>query len=266
MAAALSLLAPGLGQAYCGEPARGGALLLSALVPLWALPLHVMTAGISSIKTEYCAICALACCALCASVIDAALLARRRQNMAQKAANRAAVYIVYALTAWALTAATLSVFTSSFPLHRAHEADAGPKVRQGRLILVNGLSRGPWQPGELVMTGSGWLARIMTAPGDRAALRDGRLVINGLALEHRAPADAEAARLFASSPERLYLETNRGATYAIEQELPRKLSGATTGIPLKKGQTLAARDNRLNEGWWRVIEAEDILGRAESLF
>jgi len=265
LAAVLSLAAPGLGQIYSGSPTRGAAFLLLCIVPLWALPFYVLLTGKQAIGTLFIVSCAAVCAAGIASCLHAFLATKKKPEIRAARYNSVPFYVLYAPVAWAAMAGSLFTFFSFFPLSQAGPADSGPSLPRGQIILVNRLADKKFSPGDLVMTLDGGVFRVIALSRDRAALRQGMPVINGEPLKHRVPSDAETAGLSPGSTENLYWEKNRDREYAVEQELPKKITEAAAGVPLKQNELFLARDNRMKQGWYKAVSRDGIAGTVEPL-
>jgi signal peptidase I len=192
IAALLSLLTPGLGQVYVGRPARGAvwffAILAVAAAALyfvlnqprfWMIVLSV-TAWLGATLFQ---------------IGEAAVLARRATHYQLRRYNRWYVYVALLAVSIALNVATCLALTGDVAtpagVHLVDSYGMQPAIQRGDRFLAdrnyyrrNVPARGdvtvyqhPRRPEML------YVKRIVALAGDRVAIRDGRAVVNGFALD-----------------------------------------------------------------------------------
>jgi signal peptidase I len=192
VAALLSLLMPGLGQVYVGRPARGAAWFF-AILAVEAAALYVI------LHQPRLWLVALGVAAWLAATLfqigEAAVFARRAAHYQLQRYNRWYVYVALFAVGVALGVASCLMLTrdraTPAGLHSVDSYSMQPTILRGERFLAdrnhyrhNAPARGeiavyvhPRQP-ELL-----YVKRIIALPGDRVAIRNGRAIVNGFALE-----------------------------------------------------------------------------------
>lgn len=187
-AAVLSLLLPGLGHLYVGQPRRAVALLgalfvlHAAFILCWFgwLPRSWIIAGVMLFGV----------CLYTFAIIDAALAARRAGDYQRQRYNRWYVYVVILAAAPIVSAALTTVVAASVAgpgYYEVPSASMDPTLRVGDTLLVDtryyrthAPARGevaaytnPRQPGVT------FIKRIVALGGDTIAVSGGHVVIEG---------------------------------------------------------------------------------------
>ena len=210
IAALFSLLMPGLGQVYVGRPVRG-ATWFFVILALEATALYAVLN-----QPRFWLLMPLVATLLAAvlyQIVEAAVLARRSTPYSLRRYNKWYVYV----TLFALSI----VLNIVLCLALAHDAarpigmlavdssSMQPTILRGDRFLAdrsyyrgNAPARGdvavyvhPRQ-GELL-----YVKRIIALPGDRVAIRDGRAVVNGFALEEPYAIFGDPAALYSNARE-----------------------------------------------------------------
>ena len=192
IAALLSLLVPGLGQVYVGRPVRGAvwfvAILAVASAALYFL-LH---------QPRFLMI-ALSLAAWLAATLfqigEAAVLARRAAHYQLRRYNRWYVYVALLAVSMALNVATCLALSRDVAtragMHSIDSSSMQPAIQRGDRFVAdrnhyrhNEPAHGdvavylhPRRPETL------YVKRIVALAGDRVAIRDGRAIVNGFALD-----------------------------------------------------------------------------------
>ena len=192
IAALLSLLVPGLGQVYVGRPARGAAWFLAILAVEAAMLYFLFT------QPRFWMI-ALSIAAWLAATLfqigEAAVLARRATHHQLQRYNKWYVYVALFAVSMALNVATCLALTrdAATParMYSINSSDMQPALQRGDRFVAdrnhyrrNEPARGdvavylhPRRPETL------YVKRIVALAGDRVAIRDGRAIVNGFALD-----------------------------------------------------------------------------------
>jgi signal peptidase I len=192
IAALLSLLMPGLGQVYVGRPGRGAAWFFAILAVEAAALYFILN------QPRFWMI-ALSIAAWLAATLfqigEAAVLAHRAAHYQLRRYNRWYVYVALLGVSTALNVATCLALTRGVAtpagVHSVDSYSMQPAIQRGDRFLAdrnyyrrNVPARGdiavylhPRQPEML------YVKRIIALAGDRVAIRDGRAIVNGFALE-----------------------------------------------------------------------------------
>lgn len=218
-AAALALLAPGLGQLYIGRPRRAAAFFAISLVLYAALNAIASSTAIWS-ATTFIVGAILAASAFCFSlfvIADAYRGAARLRQLELRRYNRWYVYLAVIL-------ATAGLFTAvDFTPIDAHaykipSSSMVPTLIPGDRILVSSAAyrTDPPDRGDVVVhmladpSRGTYVKRLVGLPGDRIQIRDGVLHINDVPvarelLEDQTQPPSRSSR--SAGPGTLYLET-----------------------------------------------------------
>jgi signal peptidase I len=201
VAIVLSLLATGLGHIYCGRIVTGLALFLasSLFAPLAFLasllePSTLLLLGLLGAALGVVGLYLFA-------VVDAFALARRlRDDYVLREFNRGPLYALFILVGVTYPPGVVHYLrANAFEAFLVPTASEAPNILPGDRVLVNKqllhqryprrgdvvVFRTPRQPGRQ------WIQRIIALPGDRVALRQNEVFVNGKKLEHeRVPSES----------------------------------------------------------------------------
>lgn len=215
IAALLSLLMPGLGQVYVGRPVRG-ALWFFVVLAIEAAALHAILN-----QPRFWLLMptvAILLAAVLYQIIEAAVLARRSAPYSLRRYNKWYVYVALFALSTALNVALCLVLTRDMArpvgMLSVDSYSMQPTIQRGDRFLAdrtyyrgNAPARGdvavymhPRQ-GELL-----YVKRIIALPGDRVAIRNGRAVVNGFALEEPYAIFGDPAALYNNAREITVLE------------------------------------------------------------
>ncbi len=216
VAGALSLLVPGLGQLYNGEPAKAVVFAL-----LRALPgLVAAAAAVSDNAPSHLRVWSLAvggCVAVwLAAPAEAAWASLRRRDFTPGAVNRAAVYVLAGALGTALFVGSIAALGSVLALERAGTDDMRPTIDRTSLLLVR--RRAAVSAGDVVLAraeSGRFLARVIASDGRRVTVRDGRLSVGGFELPVGVYSAEELARAGLANRAELFFETNGMREYPI---------------------------------------------------
>jgi len=192
IAALLSLLMPGLGQVYVGRPVRG-AVWFVAVLAVEAAALYSMfnQPRFWMIVLSFAAWLV----AMPFQMGEAAVLARRTTHYQLQRYNKWYVYVALLAISMALSAASGLALTRDAAtragVHSIDSSSMHPAIQRGDRFIAdrnhyrrNVPTRGdvavyvhPRRPETL------YVKRIVALAGDRVAIRDGRAIVNGFALE-----------------------------------------------------------------------------------
>ncbi len=214
LAAALSFVVPGVGQMYCGRPARGVTLLAAALAlsPVWVL-ISLLPVGNA---TYYALIVGMPAASIVLAfwaAVDAFRLARRVPADAPlRFSQHAAVYLlllVGGLTA--STASTLAIRAWCLHAYLIATPSMAPALHAQDRVLANYLRYHlrDVERGDIVVfhppgRDRVYVKRVIGLPGERVEIEDGRVFVNGEALPTETSANGDV------------LETCGSRSYAIE--------------------------------------------------
>ena len=192
IAALLSLLVAGLGQVYVGRPARGAAWFLAILAVeaaalysllhqprFWMIALSI-TAWLTATLFQ---------------IGEAAVLARRATHYQLQRYNRWYVYVALLAVGTALGVATCLALTrdAATPagVHSIDASSMQPAIQRGDRFVAdrNYYRRHPPARGDVAVYVHPrrpellYVKRVIALAGDRVAIRDGRAIVNGFALD-----------------------------------------------------------------------------------
>jgi signal peptidase I len=190
LAAALSILVPGLGQVYCGKLLRGLALGLAygVAIPV-VLGLLAYHGPASTIVFAFLMIAATFG-VLVVATIDACRLARRtRTDYSPKPYNGPGLYVLLALMIQGSSLGyALHVRGSLFEAFRVPAASVYPNIVPNDRILVDKTAyrKADPQRGDLVLFKpptehwrTHYIKRVVALPGDTVSMQQGSLHVNG---------------------------------------------------------------------------------------
>jgi signal peptidase I len=226
VAALLSLLCVGLGQMRCGRMRRGLALFLSVvLAGSAASVLPVVTVPSRPALLALVGVVATGLALFLASILDAALLARRMRRRGLPVGQRpgpvlAVLFVAVSLSALPHAALARDTTCQAF---RIPTASMSPTVVPGDRVLVDKTT--PWQVrrGDVVVYRDAEHAdrfnikRVVGVAGDRVEWTGSEMRVNGDALP-RSPAGA--------AEDDVYWEENAGTRYRVLHE-----EGIAAGVP-----------------------------------
>jgi signal peptidase I len=193
IAGLLSFLMPGLGHFYIGQAKRG--ITLFALIILANTALMFACMGVLA-RFWMLAICFVLLLGLWLYIlIDATTRAYRTQEFPQGRLNCWKGYVAAAVCAWLVNLtpflyAAHARATGQLGWFRATAASMEPTLRTGEYFLANATFYHNHQPsrGDVVVyvhpqrPGEHYTRRIVAVEGDRVAVRNGRAVVNGIAV------------------------------------------------------------------------------------
>jgi len=289
LAGILSLLAPGLGQVYCGRIVRG---LVLATIVLTATPLYLLiltrlsqptTSALLAVFRGYLLTCLV-------PLVDAVYLARRtRSDYQLKEYNRPVVYV---LLWWVLSGASLGYALYARSRHveafRVPVASMYPTIVPNDRFLANKTAYRKTDParGDVVVftpvtrRHEKWIKRVVALAGDTVEVREGQVFVNDQPLTRTELPNRILSTIpvrHAQGPDKgqfidgkVYEENNGHISYTI---LLSETNGATqadfpkTTIPPHHCFVLGDnRDNSHDSRHIGPIPLATIIGRADYLY
>jgi signal peptidase I len=194
VAALLTLLTPGLGHIYLGLIWRGVALFALVIAADTLLMFSLM--GVLARFWMFAISLVLLFGLWLYIVIDATMRASRMRERPQRAYNRWPVYTAIAALAWLITAipfayAAHAKASGQLGYFHATAGSMEPTLREGEYVLADATYYRTHKPsrGDVVVyvhpkqEGAHFIRRIVAIEGDRVAVRGGRAVVNGMAVE-----------------------------------------------------------------------------------
>jgi signal peptidase I len=212
LAAGRTVLTPGLGHFYIGLPKRGIAFFVLILLANSLLMFAMM--GVLARFWMFAVNLALLVGLWAFTLVDATVRAYRMPEYRRQAYNRWEVYAGALALSWLITAipciyATYAKASGPLGYFRAIGETMAPTLRRGEYFLADTTYYRTRQPsrGEVAVyvhpkqPDVHYIKRIVATEGDRIAIRGGRAIVNGMAVEepYVEPGNPKAA--FADVPE-----------------------------------------------------------------
>lgn len=280
LALLLSILAPGLGQIYCGKPVKG--IIMFGLVNIY-FPLSFLL-GTMGEKGPWFYIPLMGAILFSALVMvyaigDAFFLARRVKNdFIPGRLNRPCVYLL-AISA-GLAAAWLFPYTVREYSFHAFKIPAGsmiPNALIGDYLLADKSVYKKREPrrGEIVIfiypkdREKYFIKRVIGLPGDRIEIRGPDVILNGRPLAHGPEREAEFNGNKGTIKGRVVQETLGGTTYPILLTKSKRSDRSTGPVTVPDGHCFVMGDNRFNSydsRFFGPVPLEDVIGKAGFIY
>jgi signal peptidase I len=194
LAALLTVLTPGLGHLYIGLPKRGIAFFVLIVLADTLLMLAMM--GVLARFWMLAVSLALLLGLWLFILVDATVRAYRMSEYRRQPYNRWEIYAAAFVLAWLITAvpciyATYAKASGQLGYFRAYGETMAPTLRNGEYFLADATFYRARQPsrGEVAVyvhpkqPDVHFIKRIVATEGDRIAIRAGRAIVNGMAVE-----------------------------------------------------------------------------------
>jgi signal peptidase I len=194
VAALLTVLTPGLGHIYIGQARRGVTLFFLVIIADTLLVFALM--GVLARFWMFAISLGLLLGLWLYIIIDASTRAYRMSEHPRRSYNTWQVYAGAFLLAWVITAipfsyATLAKSSGQLGYFRATAASMAPTLQTGEYFLADATFYRGRQPsrGEVAVyvhpkqPDLHYIKRIIAVEGDRIAIKGGRAVVNGVAIE-----------------------------------------------------------------------------------
>jgi signal peptidase I len=194
VAALLTVLTPGLGHIYIGQARRGVTLFFLVIIADTLLVFALM--GVLARFWMFAISLGLLLGLWLYIIIDASTRAYRMSEHPRRSYNTWQVYAGAFLLAWVITAvpfsyATLAKSSGQLGYFRATAASMAPTLQTGEYFLADATFYRGRQPsrGEVAVyvhpkqPDVHYIKRIIAVEGDRIAIKGGRAVVNGVAIE-----------------------------------------------------------------------------------
>jgi signal peptidase I len=194
VAALLTVLTPGLGHIYIGQARRGVTLFFLVIIADTLLVFALM--GVLARFWMFAISLGLLLGLWLYIIIDASTRAYRMSEHPRRSYNTWQVYAGAFLLAWVITAvpfsyATLAKSSGQLGYFRATAASMAPTLQTGEYFLADATFYRGRQPsrGEVAVyvhpkqPDLHYVKRIIAVEGDRVAIKGGRAVVNGVAIE-----------------------------------------------------------------------------------
>jgi signal peptidase I len=212
VAALLTILTPGLGHIYVGQARRGIIVFLLVMVADTLLMFAMM--GVLARFWMFAVSLALLLGLWLFILLDATRRAYRMHEHPRRPYNRWQVYAGAFVLAWLITAipciyASNAKTSGQLGYFRATAASMAPTLRTGEYFLADATFYRNRQPsrGEVAVyvhpkqADLHYIKRIVAVEGDRVAVKGGRAIVNGIAVEEPYVAVGPAEGVFANMPE-----------------------------------------------------------------
>jgi signal peptidase I len=224
-AAALAMMAPGLGHIYAGAIVKGLACFFGVLLFAPALALVAKLPASRSVLFAVLLIVLATLGLYLYAIVDAFLVARRRlQHYALRDYNQGIVYVLFLLASPAyFIGAVLYLRANSLEAFLVPTDSMVPTVLVGDHLMVTKLAHPIPVPerGDVLVfynpenTEQRWIKRVIALPGDKVATRGAEVFVNGKKLE-RDPVPAESLAAIRDQVKGdVFNESNGGRRYTI---------------------------------------------------
>jgi signal peptidase I len=225
VAAALAMVAPGLGHIYAGEIVKGLAYFFGMLLFAPALFLVGMLPASWAVLVALLSTVLATLALFLFSIVDAYRLARRRrEHYLLRDYNRSSVYLLFLLASPAyIVGAFLFLRSNSMEAFIIPSDSMAPTLLNGDHFLVTKLAHPIEMPerGDLLVfynpenTKQRWVKRVIGLPGDKVATHGADVFVNGKKLE-RDPVPAESLGAIRDQVKGdVFVESNGGRRYTI---------------------------------------------------
>jgi signal peptidase I len=275
-AAALSLLAAGLGQIYAGRIVKGLFFYCAWTI---LLPLGYVMAISEPSQVGLIFLLIAPSILLMAlywfSVADAYYTARRTAaSYEPRDYNRASVYILLAIVGLTYPFAMLSVYRDQFfAAFYIPTSSMSPSIVDGDRILVNKYNSSFPRYGELIAfrprgqstPAAAWIKRVIGLPGDHIEVRDQRVFVNGQELVRRPAPDDTLPRITLKGKH--WIESHHGSDYLVTTDSGETPEAFETTVEDDHIFVLGDNRNRSRDSRFiGSIHAADLIGRAEYIY
>ncbi len=271
----LSLFGMGAGYLYLGRPKRALALIGWTLASI-AVGFHGLGGWLAS-PLGFATYLMLAFAVLLAMVIDTIFLARRSHGFVPRWFNRVAIYVLPVIV-WIgfsfLTQIPALGLQRTAKTFIVPSGSMEPNLVPGDRFVadMNAYRRGTPRLGDVAIvrhaSGNVFIARIIGLPGERIALKDGIVHVDGR------PVETRAAQAAPGGPQRTEERLGDGWR-AMQHSHPGSRFRTTPGVLLAPGHYFLMGDNRDNsvdsrmsvdQGGLGPVPADALLGRGSFIY
>jgi len=275
VAVALSLVSTGLGHIYCGRIVRGLALFCASLLfAPFAFVLALLAPATPVLVLLILAVLGVVGLYLFAAV-DAWRLSRAAgEAFTPRDYNRPVVYLLLGLVGLIYPMAAVAYLRGHvFEAFLIPSGDMAPTLLAGDRFLVNKVVTASSTPerGDVVVFrvperhGQNWVKRVIGLPGDRVAVRDGEVFVNGKKLERDRVPDSHLAPLGSQ----VYAESLAGRRYFVQLGGGDAKAADFAEKSVPEGSYFVLGDNRdhsLDSRAFGFIARGDIVGGAAYIY
>ncbi len=279
IAVAFSVICTGLGHVYCGRIVKGLVLFLITLLFLPATMASALAEPSWAVWAFYLPSAVVVILLGLYAVIDSYFVARRQKGpYALKEYNRAAIYILFALTGIAIPIVTaLMVRIHAFEAFYVPVSSMAPNILKGDRFLVNKAAYRCKTPerGDVVVFRSppnrrqNFIKRVVGLPGDTVAVRGHDVYLNGQRLPREEMPKSASSAIGDQLEGKLYNETNAGKTYSVLAAEGSSKVDDFEEITVPVGNYFVLGDNRDNSRdsrSFKFVPIGDILGRVQFVY
>jgi signal peptidase I len=265
----LSFFFTGLGQVYCGEPARGFIFLTGRILLFLIIPANVILSPSDSFLLFVAAAAAINTAVWLLSSLEPVFSIPRRKVNELKNYNRPVFYALFAVSETLIILISIVFISAFFSVKHIDSEDLAPGILTGEYLLINTYET-EIKRGDLIIFNEGSTGvpvRVIALPGDNVKGSEGMIYVNDVPLSKGIYSDAEIADMGLSLSENLFYEINESRKYPVLAE-----TGKNGGI-LKKGMShkmagnmfFSAADNRTIQDPYKLIDKKNITGRVEGI-
>jgi signal peptidase I len=279
LAAVLSLLCTGLGHIYCGRFVKGLTLFVVSLsyVPItfWAVHCDAAFMVFAVLFSSYLTVAFIYFYA----VLDSFLIARRTKgDYHMRDYNHGLVYALFIVLGVTLPmGAAAQIRSVAYEAFTCPAKSMEPNVAKGDYFLVNKRVYQDETPeyGDIVVfrcpgnRQQRYIKRLIALPGDRVAVTQNRVQVNGKELPYETVPEEVIARRSCPKECRVQYEVNEGHRYLILLDPKGPQVEDFSEVEVPEGHCFVLGDNRdcSRDGrFFGFVPLADVIGRAEYIY
>jgi len=257
----MSIFITGMGEVYSGSPQQGIVLALIRAASALAIPFYSMINAKSFYLNEIFFSILFFLLITIFSPLNAFFISFRKKNIIVSKYISAKSIILFAIFNLLLTAISVSVFFSFFPIIQAAD-DYPPIIVKGDIAVVKKIGNQFFKNGEMIVLNDKGLSfvRVIGQPEEDVSYSKGRFSVQGSELLQSIFTENELKE-FSLTDFDVISETHDNLKYPVLQNKDQY----KMNITLEKNQYFAAPDDRTKGSGFIAVKKEDIYGKMEGL-